>query len=456
MFEFFKKKYLDLARDRRFSEIFTGSAWAFSARIISVVCSLLFSVIVARVYGAEMLGLIAVINSFLLLSTIFTVFGTSTSILRLIPEHLVRFSPTSALKVYRKTHHMVILVSVVVSILLFFSANAITSKVFSKPYLCKYFEMAALFIVFQSMLRFNVEALRGLKCIRMFAILLFLPQFFNILFLGAIGIILPGKNVPVYAYFLGFTITSVIGWVLVEYSFMKVKSIDDDIEFTSCRNIITISLPMLLTSAMIFIIGQTGVFVIGIYRSESEVGYYSIAVKLASLTSFILVAVNSMAGPKFSELYQQNKIEELFYVAKKSAKLIFWMTLPILLGLAVFGKLMISLVYGPEYMVAYPALLILVVGQFVHSASGATGIFMNMTGNQGIFKNIMLAAACINILSNWMLVPYCGILGGAIAAMVSIVSWNTITLMYIKTHFGKTTGYLPALRSFRRNRFDIQ
>ena len=108
MINFLKRKYTNLVSDTRFSEILTGSAWALSARVLAIVMGLIFNVLVARIYGAEMVGIVAVINSFLMLATILTLMGTKTSILRLIPEHLSKYSPTSAFKVYRKTQWMVI------------------------------------------------------------------------------------------------------------------------------------------------------------------------------------------------------------------------------------------------------------------------------------------------------------------------------------------------------------
>jgi O-antigen/teichoic acid export membrane protein len=138
---------------------------------------------------------------------------------------------------------------------------------------------------------------------------------------------------------------------------------------------------------MAFVIGQTGVIMLGMFRSEAEVGYYAIAVKLGTLTAFILNAVNSMAAPKFSELFHSEKMDELTYVAKKSAKLIFWTTAPILLGLIILGKSELKIAFGAEFVVAYPALVLLVLGQFVHSISGGPGLFMNMTVNQKVFRN---------------------------------------------------------------------
>ncbi len=119
MIQFIKKKYHNLVSDTRFSEILTGSVWALSARVIGTVLGLAFSVIVARFYGAGVVGILAVINSFLMLATLFTVLGKPTSILRLIPEHLVKYSPTSAFKVYHKTQYMVIGISLIMATLFF-------------------------------------------------------------------------------------------------------------------------------------------------------------------------------------------------------------------------------------------------------------------------------------------------------------------------------------------------
>jgi len=208
-------------------------------------------------------------------------------------------------------------------------------------------------------------------------------------------------------------------------------------------DILSISLPMLMTATMVFLIAQTGVIMLGMFRSEAEVGYYAIAVKLATLTSFILRAVNSMVAPKFSELFHSEKMDELFCVAKKSAKLIFWTTTPIMLGIVVTGKPVLSIVFGSDFSLAYHALLILVLGQFIHSISGATALFMNMTGNQKVLKNIMLIAALSNIVLNLIMIPLFGMTGAAFAATVSLCLWNITALVYIKKMYGKTTGYFP-------------
>ena len=451
MFKFIKRKIHKQFLDKKFSEILTGSIWALSARVISTFLGFVTSILIARYYGADILGIVAVVNSFLILACIFTVLGTPTSILRLIPEHLTKYSPSSAFKLYRKTQYIVICVSLLTGSLLFFGADLIAERLFSKPHLSYYFGISAIFVVFKSLMLLNNQAIRGLRLIKMFAFMQILPQGFNFLLLLALAFLWPANDVPVYALLGSFAITGLLGWFIMELNFKKIMQTKDIIFTISTFSILSISLPMLMTQTMTFIIGQTGVIMLGMFRSEFDVGFYSIAVKLATLTSFILNAINSMAASKFSELFHSGKINELFYVAKKSTKLIFWTTLPILLGFVVLGKPILHIAFGNEFVVAYPALVILVIGQFIHSVTGSTGLFMNMTGNQKVLRNIMFAAAIINVTTGYLLIPKFGILGAAIAAMVSIFAWNITVLFYIKKKYGQTTSYLPIFSSHYLN-----
>jgi len=418
------------------------------AQVVGACCVLAINIIIARSYGAAMVGIVAVINSFLLLSTIFTVMGTNTSLLRLIPEHMVMYSPTSAFKVYRKTQLMVIILSIMTGIFLFLASSLIADKIFKKPHLSPYFAIASVFLVFKSLELLNIQAVRGLRLIKIFALMQVLPYGLNLLILLLLGLFLPYKNLPVYAFLGGIAITGTMGWLFMESSFKKKIRPLDTIKPMAVKDILAISFPMLLTATMSFAMGQAGIIIIGMFRSEAEVGYYAIAVKLSSLTIFILNAVNSMVASKFSELFHTGKIEELFYIAKKSAKLVFITTVPIMFSLLIFGKFILGVAFGNNFKLAYPSLILLIIGQFVNSISGSTGIFMNMTENHNVFRNIIISTGIFNMALNFLLIPGLGMYGAAFSAMISICFWNIITLLYMKNKFGKTTGYFPFLGYF--------
>lgn len=241
----------------------------------------------------------------------------------------------------------------------------------------------------------------------------------------------------------GFTLTGIFGWVIIEYNFKKKIRPDDCVKPIAIKELLSISLPMLMSATTTFIIGQTGVIMLTIFRSEDEVGYYVIAVKMASITALVIVAISTMAAPKFSELFYSGKNDELFHVARKSAKLAFLVSSPILAGLFIFGKPILKHVFGSEFAVAYPALLLLALGQFVNSATGLSTTFMNMTGKQNTYKKIVFVTMIINISLNLLLVPKIGVSGAALTSMLSISFLNIFTVIYIKIKHGHTIWYFP-------------
>jgi len=438
-----KRKLHNLVSDEKFSEILTGSVWALGARVLATGFALLSSIIVARVYGADMMGIVAVISSFVTLSTIFTLLGTNTAILRLIPEHISRYSVSSAHRVYKKTQYFVTATSLLTGTILIAVAPLLAQKVFSKPHLAPYLALGAAFIWARSLLDLNTQAVRGLRLLRTFAFMQLCPQLSLLALLLAATLWFRTDDAPVYAQLGAWALTACIGLTVMAKAFRSRMGPEDYLSPAPLRAILAIAAPMLVSSAMAYLSEQTGVIILGIFRPDNEIGYYSAATKLAYLTTFTLQAINSMAAPNFSELYHSGRIPDLLRIARKSSKLIFWTTLPILAGLALFGRSILALLYGQPFSAAYPALLLLTMGQFVNSLSGSTGIFMNMTGHESILRNIVLAAAALNILLNVLLVPSFSLLGAAAANMLSTSFWNIAVLFYIKKKFGRTIGYFP-------------
>jgi O-antigen/teichoic acid export membrane protein len=356
---------------------------------------------------------------------------------------LAKYSPGSAFGVYQKTQYLVSGLSLVVGGALFWGSGFVAGTVFSKPHLQFYFALGSVFVIFKSLMALNTDAIRGVRKIRVFAFMQLLPTLSKVVILVPITIFYYHRDNPVYVMLASIAITALAGVWIMRHVFKQKSKPDDARHFMSIRDILGISLPMFMSSSMGIIMAQIGVILLGIYCPEKEVGYFSVATKLATLTTFALAAINTIAAPKFSQLYHTGNMEELFYVAKKSTKLIFWVTAPILIVIVLFGYPLIDLMYGSDFKAAYWPMACLVIGQFVNSISGSTGYFMNMTGNQNILRNIVFVATVINVVLSLLLIPKYGIVGAAIASTVCLIIWNFATLWFIKLKYKKTIGYIP-------------
>ena len=95
-----------------------------------------------------------------------------------------------------------------------------------------------------------------------------------------------------------------------------------------------------------------------------------------------------------------------------------------------FSKMILGF-FGPGYIEARWALIILLIGQAVNALCGSVGVYMNMTGKQVVFQRILVTAFTINVVLNLVLIPKYDLLGAAIATTISTVFWNIVTTTYI-------------------------
>jgi len=68
---------------------------------------------------------------------------------------------------------------------------------------------------------------------------------------------------------------------------------------------------------------------LGMWTDSQTVGIYGIAFKLSQLLSFVFIAVNSVAAPKFAALYARHDLEMLGRLARNISKLLLVLSLPI-------------------------------------------------------------------------------------------------------------------------------
>ena len=434
-----------LLRDEHFGEILVGTIFSLGGKVGAVVFGLGLNFFVARVYGADSLGVLAIIISVTTIASLFSLGGTDMAIMKLVPEHFTRYSARSAWRVFRKLLGLVLAHSAVVVGVLWFAAGPLAERVFDKPYLADLLRLCAVFVAFYAVERICIEALRPLKAIRLYSVAQFLHLAVNLGLLAAITTWGDHPYNPVYAYFATSGLLALVMLGVVATLFMGRVEPGQQNGPAPYRGIYDLSLPMLMTTSMAVVIANTDVVMLGAMRTEAEVGIYQIAVKVGMLASFVLQAINAMAAPKFSELYHSGKHDELIVVTQQSTKLIFWATTPIILGIVLTGPWLLG-IFGEEYVAGYGALVFLAMGQFINAISGSVGYYLSMTGAHKAFRNIITLGAVINIVLNWLLIPRWGLEGAAFASMIGLGFWNLASVVYIRMKYGFLILYLPGLR----------
>ncbi len=448
-----------LNSDIHFKEILSGSSIAFVFRIGSIALGYLFTLLITRGYGAEAMGIFALSFTVLQIASVISRLGMDTLLLRFTAEHASEKSAKVIIKdMYKKNLLITVPLSILVSVILYFIAPYIAESIFQKPNLATSLQVTAFGVLPITMLFIHREAVRGLKKIMIFS---FFNGFAVSLFASIILIVLlyiSSNNImPLYAQILALIITAILSifvWrhyiSLLGHGRANNKELKD--ELITKRKMLSIALPMMLAGSLFMIMQWADTFMLGIYSTTEEVGIYNVALKVSAVTGIVLIAINSIAAPKFAEMWGKKDIKGLERIVKQSTKMIFWSSLPFLFLIWLFPSFILG-IFGEQFESAVLALILLSLGQFINAISGSVNNLLNMTGYEKVVQNNIAIALVINILLNYFLIPIYGINGAAFASLVSMIFWNLSGVVYIWYKFNFWTIYIPfPIKIFKRSK----
>jgi len=263
-----------------------------SIRTIGLFMGYLFTFLVAKYYGAATLGLISLCFSIFLFAGIMGRLGLDTNLVRYYSTEANLNDTGLFYKVLLKSF----LGSSIIAIILFLLKDYIIYDIFGKPQLEPYFIWTVLAIPMWSGTLVCAGLLRARKNNRWFAFLNNPGRFsFTVLFFMILWAIADSPINAIKAHFIGIGALFVLSFYLAAQSLKKIS-------FDSVQNswvFLREALPMMLSSTILVLLGWLDTFVLGIYDSVDKIGIYNVALKVATLTSFTLQAINSILAPNW-------------------------------------------------------------------------------------------------------------------------------------------------------------
>jgi O-antigen/teichoic acid export membrane protein len=235
-------------------------------------------------------------------------------------------------------------------------------------------------------------------------------------------------------FLVAFSFSSIIGFCIVDVCIEKIRP-SFDLKFW--KYILKESLPLALTVIFTVIYFKIDVVMLSIIRgSDSEIGWYSAAMRLIELMGIVPALIVSALFPIVSSLYKES-IDSLKGVYKTSFRYLIMIALPIAVGTLLLSEHLIYTIYGEEYVKTIPALKILslsLIFIFVNY------ILMNiLVAVDRQMTNAILAGTCVlvNIVLNMFLIPHYGYLGAGTATVITEIVLFAFGLYYVAKYICK-------------------
>ena len=194
------------------------------------------------------------------------------------------------------------------------------------------------------------------------------------------------------------------------------------------------------SAMMVVVFQQTDRLMLKWMLNEAETGYYSAALTCVGITGFVFAAIIDSVRPtaleskKHSEKEFHEKITLLYTV-------ITLLALAQSVGMTIFAKLMIRIIFGAEFLPAVPMLQIAVWYVTFSYYGTVRNVWILAEERQKHLWKINLFGAVANVALNLLLIPIIGGRGAAIASLATQFFINFV-LCFIMKPIRPCAGYI--------------
>ncbi len=252
---------------------------------------------------------------------------------------------------------------------------------------------------------------------------------FNAVFLTVCYAVLYYCATPSIIYVVGLTVVVDIITIVFYIFGMKVVPKAWDIDFAFLKSVLVFGFIPMLSGLLSTINYHIDIIFLKQIGLPEELSYYSLATNIINYVWMIPDAFKTVLFSKSGKKFDK---QNTLFSSQISSLFIF----VCFVGFAVFGKFILSFLYGEEFIYSYGVTLLLIIGAFSMSFYKITGVVLVSQGRRIAHFVTLAISAVANLILNIILIPGMGMYGAAIASVCSYSICGFVLLIYFCRLFG--------------------
>ena len=402
------------------SKLTKNSLNVLALRFGGVALMFCLSLFLTNYYSAEIVGQYDFVRSTIMILSGISLIGTNQAIIYYSGVLTSKNSFGSIKNIYFKMVSLVFIICSFLYIPLLLVSEDFINQIFNKQESYDLIELSVQGLIFYSITMLNIDTIRALKKTTTSELFRNLFRYTPFLLFSIILYAIDRPEDLVVWFIYSFVVLCVVSTAAVFVLLLNKDFPATTTQKYSTKDIIKTSYPMALSAISYFLMQSIDILFLGAFDTFESIAYYSVAVKIATVTSLALISVNIVIAPKIAKIYNDRNFSELKSMIRKATRINVLISSPILLILFFFPDFLLSM-FGDNYTLAKNAFLVLLIAQFFNSITGPSALYLNMTGRQKILNFILLISLLINVILNVILIPKFGMVGAASATTISFV-----------------------------------
>ena len=389
-----------------FKNYFSNTSWLFGQRVLKLVISFVVNIYVIRYLGPREFGLFSYAVSFVGLFTAISALGLDNIIVRELVNEPDKKNRILGSTFYLKLFGAVLSILFISLTLLFISGEELTSVLILIISISALFQTTNVIdFYFQAKVQVKYSAI---------------VQTISLIISSILKFILILIHAPLIYFAVVFTLEFLfigIGFVIA-YKLKELSIFSWKFDKSMAINLLRDSWPLILSGLVIAIYMRIDQVMIKNMLSDAEVGYYAAAVKLSEAWYFIPMAICSSLFPS---IINAKKMSKILYMSRlqKLYDILTWLAMAIAVPVTLFSTLIVSLLFGHEYIASAPVLTIYIWAGIPVSLGVASGQYLVNENLTKISFYRTLVGMIVNVILNFIFIPIYGIIGSAFATLIS-------------------------------------
>ena len=381
----------------------------------------LYTALLARWVGAEFLGIYSLANSIMLISEVLGKMGLETGIMRFVSRLNPESDSVKIQKVIASALKMTAVFSLVIMVGLIISSGYIVTQILNEPpLLTSVLIVFAIAIPFNALTLISAFATQGFKRLKYKTLV---TQFLNpTLLLGSMVICFWFVSTR-SSIMVPMLITGIIGFFVMIVVLKRVSGVSNDqiIKAKFDSSLLKFSYPLMFVTILQTFMHWMDILMLGYFTDATTVGLYHPAARTAGLLQALLLSFLSIYAPMMAQFHSEGDRKKMDNTYKLVSRWLLMCAIPISAIFIIFpGKVL--LLFGPEYLPSAKILVILTWATFIQAIFGAAGPTLSMSGHTKLVLWNTIGAFLLNFGLNIFLIPKYGIIGAAIATLISLTA----------------------------------
>ncbi|RZF77291.1 capsular biosynthesis protein CpsJ [Pseudoalteromonas sp. S4488] len=424
-----KSKIKALLADKEHRHTVINSLLALAIRVLGAGMSFVFNLIIARQLGADEAGYFFLGLALVMLLSGVARLGFDNTILRFTSAGAENGYTVKAILNFALKY--VLPVAFIFAVITYAFAPWLADNVFNKPGLTDTLQLIApaiiglsiVFLVAMS-LQARHKLIASIPC----------QNIAHFMLCGAAVIVFSADSASTAALYLSLS----LGGTSSFFYWLSIKSLNNSGEKPDPQQLWHSARPNWIIIMMSQAVQWCAPIIIGVFLVAEQVAFFSVAQRIALLTTFILMAVNLVVAPKFSAFHAKGDDVGIRKTALFSVRLLVLSAFPIVLFMLFFPEFLMSL-FGDEFKQGALILQILVLGQAVNVITGSVGFLLMMSGYERDMRLVTLISGFGVLISVPIFTKLLGAVGAASATAFFISLQNLLAVYFVKKRLGFNT-----------------